>query len=72
MRSYQAGVITFGNEATLEIKLNATYDKEVLEELIRGIQYKDENTNTSGKILHFGEKNNHEGYVLCVSLYAMF
>ena len=50
MRSYQAGVITFGNEATLEIELNATYDKEVLAGLIRDIQYKDENTNTSGKI----------------------
>ena len=60
--SFQVGVITFGNKAKINIPLDRSHDQSELKNLILGIPYKDENTNTSGGLREMRERLFTEDY----------
>ena len=46
---YQVGVVSFGNQATYDIRLDATYNASMFSQFALALGYKNQNTNTSGK-----------------------
>ena len=46
--SYQIGVVSFGDQATYDVRLDVTYNSVEFEQIAMGINYKNQNTNTSG------------------------